>query len=260
MRLSADKTSVNVWSPSNTSDLSILEAQLKRLDNICAANSGLENYQQYSNRRKEVLAQIEQQRPLSRWEYINGHGYGAWREYTDKHGLPENHPFADADSSVEGEPTASRQANPELDFGDEPEMDEATKESIRQRKEKAELAYQAQKAEEDRLFGNAQVIPSDKVQRTPSYQPDYTIEQAIAILHGQGFKCNPEEGTDRSGSRLYIFRNELTGQKANLSHYYKDKKGRPINEAKIAYHQVKGERTKRRTTEEKDRANFVLYD
>jgi len=94
-------------------------------------------------------------------------------------------------------------------------------------------------------------------QHEAPYQ-DMTLEQAKQYLVDRGF-------TDLTGTRdhgmnstLYVYTNKFTGQRANLSHAYRDKKGRDLDQAKIAYHLVK--QAPRRTQEQKARDNFVLYD
>lgn len=72
------------------------EKRINRANGRAAKASGLPNFQHLDKARNELLGEIEKQRPLRRSEFINRYGYEAWVEYTRKHGLPENHKWADA--------------------------------------------------------------------------------------------------------------------------------------------------------------------
>jgi hypothetical protein len=77
-----------------------LEKQLKKLNARCAATTGLESYQSNDEKRKAILVEVQKHRSITRWEYICCYGYLAWLAYTNKHGLPEDHPSADQGATM----------------------------------------------------------------------------------------------------------------------------------------------------------------
>ncbi|MHA2043236.1 MAG: hypothetical protein ACW99G_00495 [Candidatus Thorarchaeota archaeon] len=77
-------------------DLAGLEKALASMNIDASTASGNPGYPKLNKARQEILAKIGNQRTLSREEFINLHGYEAWRNYVEKHGLPEDHEFADA--------------------------------------------------------------------------------------------------------------------------------------------------------------------
>jgi len=83
------------------------------------------------------------------------------------------------------------------------------------------------------------------------------LEQARKWLAKRGFTEQVWDREHGMTATLYLIRNPHTGQKANLSHHY-EKKGRPVDLAKIAFHLM--EQPKRRTPEQKLRDHFILYD
>jgi hypothetical protein len=118
-----------------------------------------------------------------------------------------------------------------------------------------DLEDEEEERETNPIFLNAVFVPGDKI--FSGHVDHLNFERAVIKLYSQGFQKQPE-GNHRSDSTLYIFKNPATNQKANLSHYFRDKKGRMIDETKISYHQVT--RAKRRTPEQKYRDNYVQYD
>lgn len=111
--------------------------------------------------------------------------------------------------------------------------------------------------------------PSSPPSATPSTPPrpfprgpyEYTgpiwgLAKAKKFLESKGFV---EQGKRDSGmdAELFVYQHPSTGQRANLSHYYRDRKG-PKDETQIVFHTVSP--AKRRTPEQKRRDNFVLYD
>lgn len=72
------------------------EKRINRANVGAMRSSGLPGYQAANDKRNTLLKQAETKRPLRRSEFINLYGYDAWREYVAKHGLPENHKWADA--------------------------------------------------------------------------------------------------------------------------------------------------------------------
>lgn len=66
------------------------EKKLKRANTDAMQNSGRLYYPEKDRRRKELLKQAEQQRPLRRSEFIKLYGYDAWLEYCLKNDIPED--------------------------------------------------------------------------------------------------------------------------------------------------------------------------
>ena len=74
-----------------------VERQINRANVNAMQSSGMPGYQAANDKRNSLLSQAQSKRPLRRSEFINLYGYDAWREYVMKHGLPENHKWADAE-------------------------------------------------------------------------------------------------------------------------------------------------------------------
>ena len=72
------------------------EKRINRANEKAGISSGQPAYPYRHAQRQELLRQVEQKRPLRRSEFINLYGYEAWLEYVTKHGLPEDHKWADA--------------------------------------------------------------------------------------------------------------------------------------------------------------------
>lgn len=77
------------------------EKKLKRANEKADRASGMPGYPHLNKARREFLGEIEKKRPLRRSEFINKYGYEAWLDYTEKHGLPETHKWADAEEGRE---------------------------------------------------------------------------------------------------------------------------------------------------------------
>lgn len=109
---------------------------------------------------------------------------------------------------------------------------------------------------------NSSPIPPEhmKPQKGGRDFENYTLKSAREKLASLGFIVNESETRNHGiGAILYRYTNPNTNQKANLSHHYQDKKGRPIDKATIAFFQI--DPLKRRTKEEKERASMPpLYD
>lgn len=114
----------------------------------------------------------------------------------------------------------------------------------------------------------------DQVNETPSMQTpaehlmvrkkseipwqDMTFAKAKKFLEDRGFVLLPDHTQQFQTAQVYHFTNPHTTQRANLSHKSKDKRGNPIDEAKLNFHLVT--QPKRRTSEQKYRDNYVQYD
>ncbi len=87
------------------------EKKLNRANVRAGLSSGLPDYQYKNRQRQDLLRTAEGKRPLRRQEFINLYGYEPWLAYCEKHGLPENHEWADAHlhklSSIRGEDDVS---------------------------------------------------------------------------------------------------------------------------------------------------------
>lgn len=121
------------------------------------------------------------------------------------------------------------------------------------------------------LTNDASTVPLDKpVEVNPEFKKihftreveykAFTLEKAEALLTSQGFQKQEGQTQQFQSADVHHWTNPHTTQRANLSHKSRDKRGRPLDEAKIAYHLVKEMRSKRRTPDQKYRDNFVLYD
>lgn len=72
------------------------ENTLERAKVLAMNNSGKQNYEWYRNQVLQLLKQAENIRPLRRSEFITMYGIEAWNDYTNQHGLPSDHKWADA--------------------------------------------------------------------------------------------------------------------------------------------------------------------
>jgi len=66
------------------------EKELKRAIEAAAQASGRPSYPSKDAKRKELIKQAEQKRPLRRSEFIDLYGYDDWLEYCLKNDIPEN--------------------------------------------------------------------------------------------------------------------------------------------------------------------------
>ena len=64
----------------NNEDLNKLQRKLKKTNKEAGRQSGMPGFENTNTKRKDILKQIEKQRPLTRSEYINLYGYEAWLE------------------------------------------------------------------------------------------------------------------------------------------------------------------------------------
>lgn len=69
-----------------------LEQYARWLEIDASHASGAPAYPSLERELRIVLLELEQRRPLRRWEYINAHGYQAWVERHRDAQVPEDHP------------------------------------------------------------------------------------------------------------------------------------------------------------------------
>lgn len=114
-----------------------------------------------------------------------------------------------------------------------------------------------QEEREEKAANPAGDLKTTPVKELKDYRT-YTLADAQAKLTKLGFEQVPDREANHRDATVYTWKNPVTGQRANLSHHFVDKRGRKIDEAKLGFYRMV--QPKRRTPEQKRRDNFVLYD
>jgi len=63
------------------------EKKLNKANIVAGQNSGKPSYNKLNKKRKALVRQAEEKRPLRRSEFIDLYGYDAWLEYCLEHGI-----------------------------------------------------------------------------------------------------------------------------------------------------------------------------
>jgi len=72
------------------------EKKLQKANVLAMQSSGHPQFGYLDQKRKDIIKNIENQRPLRRSEFIDLYGYEAWIDYAEKYGIPEDSKWADA--------------------------------------------------------------------------------------------------------------------------------------------------------------------